>query len=37
LYNVDPRDPELYHLVIDSTVVQFDTCVELIARAAALQ
>jgi hypothetical protein len=34
-YNVDPRDPDLYHSVIDSTVVQFDTCVELIARAAA--
>ena len=33
-YNVDPCDPDLYHLVIDSTVIKFDTCVELIARAA---
>jgi cytidylate kinase len=32
-YHVDPRDPSLYHLVIDSTVIAFDACVELIALA----
>jgi cytidylate kinase len=34
-YGVDIRDPSLYHLVIDSTAVEHDTCVELIAAAAA--
>lgn len=33
-YRVDPRDPSLYHLVIDSTAIPLDTCVELIAAAA---
>jgi cytidylate kinase len=32
LYCADPRKPELYHLVIDSTALPFETCVELIAR-----
>ena len=32
LYCADPRKPELYHLVIDSTALGFDTCVEVIAR-----
>jgi cytidylate kinase len=34
-YRADPRDPALYHLVIDSTAVDLATCVELIATAAA--
>ena len=34
MYERDPVDPALYHLVIDSTAVPFDTCVELIERAA---
>jgi cytidylate kinase len=34
-YHVDPRDPSLYHLVIDSTSIALDACVELIALAAA--
>ena len=33
-YNVDARDPRLYHVVIDSTVIPFDACVELIVGAA---
>ena len=32
LYCVDPRKPELYHLMVDSTALPFETCVELIAR-----
>jgi cytidylate kinase len=32
LYCVDPRKPELYHLIIDSTALPFETCVDLIAR-----
>jgi cytidylate kinase len=32
LYCADPRKPELYHLVVDSTALSFETCVELIAR-----
>lgn len=32
-YHVDPRDPSLYHLVLDSTTIDLDTCVELIALA----
>ena len=32
LYCADPRKPELYHLVVDSTALPFETCVELIAR-----
>jgi len=34
-YRVDPRDPRHYHLVIDSTSIDLDTCVELAARALA--
>ena len=34
-YGVDPEDPELFHLRIDSTALDLDTCVELIVAAAA--
>jgi cytidylate kinase len=34
-YHADPRDPSLYHLVIDSTSVTLEACVELIALASA--
>jgi IS5 family transposase len=34
-YAVDPRDPAHYHLVIDSTVLELDACVDVIAAAAA--
>lgn len=34
-YGVDPEDPELFHLRIDSTALALDTCVELIVAAAA--
>jgi cytidylate kinase len=33
-YDVDARDPALYHLVMDSTALALDACVELIALAA---
>ncbi len=33
-YGADIDDPSLYHLVIDSTAIGVDDCVELIARAA---
>jgi cytidylate kinase len=33
-YRVDARDPELYHLVIDSTAIPLDACAELIVEAA---
>jgi cytidylate kinase len=33
-YRADARDPGLYHLVIDSTALDLDACVELIAGAA---
>jgi cytidylate kinase len=33
-YGVGVRDPALYHLTLDSTAIEFDVCVELIARAA---
>jgi cytidylate kinase len=33
-YRVDPADPALYHLLIDSTALPLDTCVELITTAA---
>ena len=33
-YGVDIDDPALYHLVVDSTAIEIDTCVEMIARAA---
>ncbi|MEA2157843.1 MAG: hypothetical protein QOD66_223 [Solirubrobacteraceae bacterium] len=34
-YRVDPGDPRHYHLVIDSTSIDLDACVELAARALA--
>jgi len=34
LYRIDPRDPSLYHLVIDSTILSIESCVDLIADAA---
>lgn len=34
-YGVDPEGPELFHLRIDSTALDLDTCVELIVAAAA--
>jgi hypothetical protein len=33
-YGIDPRDPALYHLVLDSTAMALDACIELIALAA---
>jgi cytidylate kinase len=33
-YRAHPDDPALYHLMIDSTLVEFDVCVELIEQAA---
>jgi cytidylate kinase len=30
-YDVDPRDPALYHLVVDSTQIALDACIEVIA------
>jgi cytidylate kinase len=33
-YGVDRDDPSLYHLMLDSTVIALDTCVELIVQAA---
>ena len=33
-YGVDRDDPSLYHLMLDSTVIPLDTCVELIVQAA---
>ena len=33
-YDTDVHDPRLYQLIIDSTAVGLDTCVELIATAA---
>jgi cytidylate kinase len=33
-YGCDPRDPSLYHLVLDSTALPLATCTELIALAA---
>jgi cytidylate kinase len=32
-YRVDPRDPALYHLTIDTTKVGVTECVEIIALA----
>jgi cytidylate kinase len=34
LYDADPTDPTLYHVILDPTVVPIPTCVELIAGAA---
>lgn len=36
-YGLDPRDPALYHLVLDSTALALEGCVELIAQAARLR
>jgi cytidylate kinase len=33
-YGADARDPRLYHLVIDSTAIPLDACVQVIALAA---
>jgi cytidylate kinase len=33
-YGVQIRDPALYHLVLDSTSIELETCVEIIVRAA---
>jgi cytidylate kinase len=33
-YGVDIRDTRLYHVVLDSTAIDLDTCVDLIAQAA---
>jgi cytidylate kinase len=33
-YGADAADPALYHLVLDATALDADTCVEVIARAA---
>jgi hypothetical protein len=33
-YRVDPADPALYHLLLDSTRLPLDTCVEMICTAA---
>lgn len=35
MYGVDPEDSDLFHLRIDSTAIDLDTCVELIVAAAA--
>jgi cytidylate kinase len=34
LFDRDPADPRLYHLMVDSTVIPVERCVELIAGAA---
>lgn len=34
LYGVRQEDPRLYHLILDSTVLDLDTCVDLAERAA---
>lgn len=34
LYHADPADASLYHLVVDSTVLSVDTCVDVVASAA---
>lgn len=33
-YRVDPADPGLYHMVLDTTVLSLEACVDLIVRAA---
>jgi cytidylate kinase len=33
LYSVDPREPTLYHLVVDSTRVPLEKCIDLLAAA----
>jgi Cytidylate kinase-like family len=32
-YGADPKDPDLFHLRIDSTAIDLDTCVDLIVAA----
>lgn len=34
LYGCDPSDPAMYHLVLDSTAIPLDGCVEVVATAA---
>jgi hypothetical protein len=34
VYGVDGEDPNLYHLMLDTTALELDTCVELIVTAA---
>lgn len=34
LYGVDPRDPGMFHLALNSTAIPLDECVEIIAEAA---
>lgn len=36
-YRIDPADPRHYHLVLDSTSITLEGCVELIARALRLR
>jgi cytidylate kinase len=33
-YGADPKDTSLFHLIVDSTAISLDACVDLIARAA---
>jgi cytidylate kinase len=33
-YKADPKDPRHYHLLVDSTVIPFEVCIELIVTAA---
>ena len=33
-YHADPRDPHLYHLIIDATAIPLEAVVEMIERAA---
>ena len=33
-YHADPADPRHYHVLLDSTVIDFDTCAQLVASAA---
>jgi hypothetical protein len=35
LYGVNVREPGIFHLVLDSTAIALEDCVELIADAAA--
>ncbi|MDA0173887.1 cytidylate kinase-like family protein [Solirubrobacter taibaiensis] len=34
LYGIDPREPGVFHMTLDSTALSLDDCVDLIARAA---
>jgi cytidylate kinase len=34
VYNCDPADPALYHLVLDTTAFSFDDCIDVLAAAA---